>query len=99
MVYLPDENIQDALLTYLSELTLTDEEPMGLHPLWSIPPGLHLPKRDEFHVISWRLSKLAEYTAITGFNIILSENRAWEIGNKDVTETVSKLNFLSHLSH
>ena len=99
MDYLPDENIQDAFLTYLSELTLKDEEPMGLHPLWSIPPGLHLPKRDEFPVISWRLSKLTEYTASTGFNIILSENREWEIGNKDVKETVSILNLLSHLSH
>ena len=94
MDYLPHENIQDAFLTYLSELTLTDEEPMGLHPLWSIPPGLHLPKRDEFHVISWRLSKLTEYTASTGFNIILSEERLWEIGNKDVRETVSILTSL-----
>ena len=77
--YAPDENIQDALLTYLSELTLTDEEPMGLH----------LPKGDEFHFIHWRRSKRTEYTAGTGFSIILSKEHTWSIGNKVIRETVS----------
>ena len=86
MDYAPDENIQDALLTYLSELTLTDEEPMGLH----------LPKGGEFHVIHWRRSKRTEYTASTGFSIILSEERTWSIGNKAIRQTVSKLDLLSH---
>ena len=76
-------------MTYLSELTFTDEEPMGLH----------LPKGGEFHVISWRHCKRTEYTASTDFYIILSEERAWNIGNKDVRETVRILNLLSHLSH
>ena len=86
MDYAPDENIQDALLTYLSELTLTDEEPMGLH----------LPKGGEFHVIHWRRSKRTEYTASTGFSIILSKERTWSIGNKVIRETVSELDLLSH---
>ena len=77
--YAPDENIQDALLTYLSELTLTDEEPMGLH----------LPKGDEFHFIHWRRSKRTEYTASTGFSIILSKEHTWSIGNEVIRETVS----------
>ena len=86
MDYAPDENIQDALLTYLSELTLTDEEPMGLH----------LPNGGEFHIIHWRRSKRTEYTASTGFSIILSKERAWNIGNKDVRETVRIQDLLSH---
>ena len=86
MDYAPDENIQDALLTYLSELTLTDEEPMGLH----------LPKGGEFHVIHWRRSKRTEYTASTGFSIILSKEHTWSIGNKVIRETVSMLDLLSH---
>ena len=87
--YAPDEIVQDAFLAYLSELTLTDEEPMGLH----------LSKRGEFRVIHWRRSKRTEYTASTGFSIILSEERAWDIGNKNVRETVSILNLLIQQSH
>ena len=87
MDYAPDENIQDALLTYLSELTLTDEEPMGLH----------LPKGGEFHVMYWRRSKRTEYTASTGLSIILSKEHTWSIGNKVIRETVSMLDlFYGH---
>lgn len=65
---------------------MTDEEPMGLN----------LPKGGKFHFIHWRRSKRTEYIASTGFSVILSKERTWSIGNKDVRETVSILDLLSH---
>lgn len=81
--YAPDERVRDALLAYLSGLTLIDEDFMGLHiPKADIPEG--------FHLIHKRCSKRTEYTSSVGFNIILSKEQAWNFGTDEIRETVFK---------
>ena len=80
----PEEGVRNALLTYMSGLTLTDEDAFGLRF-----PEQDLP--EEFHLIHQRLSKRTEYTTDEGFLIIISEELTWNLGIEETRESVLHL--------
>ena len=77
----PEEDLQDVLLEYLSGLTLKDEDVFTLHlPEKAMPEG--------FTLIDKRCSKRSEYTNVPGFTIIISNGRTWNKGGKEFREMV-----------
>ena len=77
----PEEDLQDVLLEYLSGLTLKDEDVFTLHlPEKAMPEG--------FTLIDKRCSKRSEYTNVAGFTIIISNGRIWNKGRKEFREMV-----------
>jgi len=70
MDYVPKEEVRRTLSQYLSGLTLTKDEPMGLRlPENQIPEG--------FYLIYMRSSKRTVYTTKAGFSTILSKEYSW----------------------
>ena len=69
--YVPKEEIRRVLSTYLSEITVTDQDAGS---------ELHLPemnKPEGFHLIHKRCSRRSLYEISEAFAIILSEENTW----------------------
>ena len=70
--YVPKEEVRRVLSTYLSEITVTDQDAGS---------ELHLPemnKPEGFHLIHKRCSRRSLYEISEAFAVILSEESSWE---------------------
>ena len=81
--YEPDEQVRNVLSTYLSQMTMCDEDGFGLRLPENLPEGFHLTHK--------RLSKRTLFTADSGFAVILSREHTWRyvMGKAEYRESVS----------
>ena len=84
--YEPDEQVRNVLLTYLSQMTMCDEDGFGMRLPENLPEGFHLTHK--------RLSKRTLFTTDSGFAVILSRENTWRyvMGKEEYRESVSDSN-------
>jgi len=85
----PEQEVINVLLTYLSELSLREEGSFGL----CLPERK---MRNGFHLIHKRWSKRTVYRSDPGFAIILSKEHTWNtvMGGEESRESVLLLHHL-----
>ena len=81
--YEPDEQVRNVLLTYLSQMTMCDEDGFGIRLPENLPEGFHLTLK--------RLFKTTLFTTDSGFAVILSKKHIWRyvMGKEECRESVS----------
>ena len=81
--YQPDEQERNVLSTYLSQMTMCDEDRFEL----CLPENLP----EEFYLTHKRLSKRTLFTSDSGFAVILSKEHTWKfiMGKEEYRELVS----------